>query len=53
MWHGLASEQMALLLLRQGKTDQARDRLLQLEADTTVPQNARSRAAALLASLSS
>ena len=52
VWHSLADEQMALLLLREGKTDQARDRLMQLETDSTASQNVRGRAAALLASLS-
>ncbi len=50
-WHGLASEEMALLQLRQGQTAQARARLQALEADTTATQAARERAAALLASL--
>lgn len=51
MWHGLASEQMALILLRQGQTAQARQRLQALQSDNTAPQGARSRAAGLLSSI--
>ena len=51
MWHGLASEQMALILLRQGQTAQARQRLQALQSDDTAPQGTRSRAAALLSSI--
>lgn len=50
-WHALAEEQMALVELRQGKTDAARSRLEQLVSDSSASQNVRGRAAALLASL--
>ncbi len=50
-WHSLAAEQMALVELRQGKTNAARTRLQQIESDSTASQNVRGRAAALLASL--
>jgi hypothetical protein len=51
VWHGLASEEMALIQLRQGQTAAARERLQALEVDSTVSQNLRSRAAVELASL--
>lgn len=50
-WHALASEEMALLELRQGQTAEARDRLSALEADATASNNVRARASALLAGL--
>jgi len=51
IWHGLASEQMALLELRDGQAAAARQRLQMLEADTTASQNVRQRAELVLASL--
>jgi len=51
VWHGLASEEMALLQLRQGQTAPARERLQALVADPTASQNVRQRAEAELASL--
>ncbi len=47
-WHALADEQLALLDLRQGKTDQARTALRRLAQDTTAPSGVRGRASALL-----
>jgi hypothetical protein len=46
--HGLAQEAQALLDLRQGQTDQARDMLHLLVQDTSAPQGVRQRAAGLL-----
>lgn len=50
-WHTLADEQLALLDLRTGKTDQAKATLRQLAQDTTAPVGVRGRAAALLGRL--
>ncbi len=47
-WHSLAEEQLALLDLRQGKTDRAKTALLRLTQDTTAPTGVRGRAKALL-----
>jgi hypothetical protein len=50
-WHALAEEQLALLSLRQGKTDQAKTTLRRLAADTTAPTGVRGRATGLLGRL--
>jgi hypothetical protein len=50
-WHALAREQLALLDLRLGKTDTARDALKQLAQDNTAPEGVRERANGLLAQL--
>jgi hypothetical protein len=50
-WHALAEEQLALLNLRQGKTDQAKTTLRRLAADTTAPSGVRGRATGLLGRL--
>ena len=50
-WHGLALEQLALIDMRAGATDQARDTLRQLASDGTAPQGVRDRANGLLARL--
>jgi len=47
-WHGLAREAQAMLALRQGQTEQARQALQELVKDVTAPQGARARASALL-----
>jgi hypothetical protein len=47
-WRSLASEQLALLELRQGHTEAAKTAFKKLVADTTAPGGVRSRAAALL-----
>ena len=47
-WHGLAQEAQALLALRQGQVDPARDTLRLLVQDTAVPQGVRQRASGLL-----
>jgi hypothetical protein len=47
-WHGLASEDLALLDLRQGHADAAKTTLRQLAGDLTLPQDLRGRAAGLL-----
>lgn len=47
-WHGLASEAQALLALRQGHVDAARDTLRLLVQDTGAPQGVRQRAGGLL-----
>jgi hypothetical protein len=47
-WHALASEQLALLDLRQGQTDAAKTTLRQLAGDPTLPQDLRGRASGLL-----
>ncbi len=52
-WHGLAEEAQAMLALREGKTDAARDTLKQLAADVTAPDGVRRRADGLLARLGS
>jgi len=50
-WRVLAEEQLALLDLRQGKTDQARTTLRRLAQDITAPNGVRGRATALLTRL--
>lgn len=50
-WHALAEEGQAMLALRQGKPDAARDTLKQLAQDTTAPEGVRRRAGGLLARL--
>ena len=52
-WHALAEEGQALLALRQGKTDAARDTLKQLAQDVPAPEGTRRRADGLLARLGS
>jgi hypothetical protein len=50
-WRPLAQEQLALLDLRQGKTDAAKTALGKLAQDVTAPNGVRERAAALLSRL--
>jgi hypothetical protein len=50
-WHALASEQLALLDLRQGQTEAAKTTLRQLAGDPTLPQDLRGRASGLLTRL--
>jgi hypothetical protein len=50
-WHGLATEAQALLELRQGHDDAARDALKRLAQDVTAPDGVRGRANGLLARL--
>lgn len=52
-WQALAREQLALLDLRQGKTDSARTALKQLAQDVSAPEGVRDRASGLLAQLGS
>ncbi|MBS0559477.1 MAG: tetratricopeptide repeat protein [Proteobacteria bacterium] len=47
-WRPLAQEYLALLYIRTGKPDQARETLKQLAADRTAPDGLRNRAAGLL-----
>ncbi len=47
-WHALADEQLALLDMRLGKSDQAKTTLHRLAQDTTAPNGVRGRASALL-----
>jgi hypothetical protein len=47
-WHALAQEQLALLEMRQGKTDEAKAVLRRLAQDTTAPNGVRGRAGGLL-----
>lgn len=47
-WHALAQEQLALLDIRQGKTDAAKATLRRLAQDTTAPNGVRGRAGGLL-----
>ena len=47
-WHGLANEAQALLSLRQGQVDAARDTLRLLAQDTAAPEGVRQRASGLL-----
>jgi hypothetical protein len=47
-WHSLADEQLALLDMRLGKSDQAKTTLHRLAQDTTAPNGVRGRASALL-----
>jgi hypothetical protein len=50
-WRSLALEQLALLDMRQGHTDAARDTFKKLSQDVTAPSGVRSRASALLSRL--
>jgi hypothetical protein len=50
-WHGLALEAQALLDIRQGHADTARQTLHILAQDTTAPEGVRGRATSLLARL--
>jgi hypothetical protein len=50
-WSSLAQEQLALLDLRQGKTDDARNKLQALSVNIEAPSGVRARASALLAGL--
>jgi hypothetical protein len=50
-WHALADEGLALLAMRQGQTDVARDILKRLSQDVTTPDGVRGRANGLLARL--
>jgi hypothetical protein len=50
-WHALASEDLALLDLRQGHTDAAKVTLRRLAGDLTLPQDLRGRANLLLSRL--
>jgi len=47
-WRALAREQLALLEMRQGHTDAAKDAFRKLSQDVTAPAGVRSRATALL-----
>ncbi len=47
-WHALASEDLALLDLRQGHTDAAKATLHRLAGDVTLPQDLRGRASLML-----
>ena len=47
-WKSLAEEGQAMLALRRGQTDVARDALKRLSADTTAPDGVRGRAGGLL-----
>lgn len=51
VWRPLAEEQLALLDIRQGKTQAAKTELSRLARDVTAPEGVRGRAAALLARL--
>lgn len=50
-WRPLAQEYLALLYMRTGKPDQARQTLKQVAGDSTAPDGLRNRAAGLLAQL--
>jgi hypothetical protein len=50
-WRPLAEEQLALLDLRQGRTDQAKETLRRLAQDIAAPTGVRNRAGGLLARL--
>jgi hypothetical protein len=50
-WHALAREAQALLYMRQGKNDQARETLRPLSQDVTAPEGIRARANILLTRL--
>ncbi len=52
-WHAMAEEAQAMLSLRLGKTEAARDVLKQLAQDVTAPAGVRSRANGLLSRLGS
>jgi hypothetical protein len=47
-WRALAQEQLAVLDLRQGKTEEARAKLRTLTADPTAPSGVRGRAGAII-----
>lgn len=51
VWRPMAEEQLALLDLRDGKRDQAKQRLQHLAQDATAPNGVRGRASALLSRL--
>jgi hypothetical protein len=51
-WHAMATEQLALLALRQGKSGEAKQMLTALTNDVTAPEGVRQRATAVLARLS-
>jgi hypothetical protein len=51
-WHSLASEGLAMLELRRGHTDKAREILKSLAQDVTAPEGVRQRAQGLLGQLS-
>ncbi len=53
VWRSLAQEGQAMLALRQGETDIARDTLKRLAEDTTAPDGVRGRAGGLLQRLGS
>ena len=50
-WNALARETVALLALRQGHTDQARDGLRELSLDESAPDGVRERAGTLLSGI--
>jgi hypothetical protein len=50
-WHALATEGLAMLDLRRGRVDAARDRLKTLVQDVTAPEGVRTRAERLLEGL--
>ncbi|MDR3489531.1 MAG: tetratricopeptide repeat protein [Bradyrhizobium sp.] len=50
-WRAMAQEQLALLDLRQGKSDQAKDTLRKLSDDVTAPSGVRGRASSLVSKL--
>jgi hypothetical protein len=50
-WHPLAEEQLALLALRQGQTDQAKDAFRRLTLDASAPNGVRGRANLMLTRL--
>ena len=50
-WHAMATEQLALVALRQGKTGEAKQMLTALTNDVTAPEGVRQRATAVLAQL--
>ena len=50
-WHAMATEQLALLALREGKTGEAKQMLTALTNDVTAPDGVRQRATAVLTQL--
>lgn len=50
-WHAMATEQLALVALRQGKTAEAKQMLTALTNDVAAPDGVRQRATAVLAQL--
>ncbi len=50
-WRAMAQEQLALLDLRQGKSDQAKEALRKLSDDVTAPSGVRGRASSLVSKL--